>query len=253
MNRLARIASSTAAALALFVATSAARADGFNARVYRTSSDAYGVGSLDGARAPNAGYIVPSVATDVAVAPVTLDHGGVRDDIVSARWVVEPQLTFGLGSSFGLYARAPFIARDWGNDVYGRPLPASGVLPPSLGVIVPLARDPRNDGRLALRLEAAAPIGTTEEMRGDGDVTGRAAFVYSGRWQRTTMLATVGGQLAPVRGIGEARIGRAITGGYALRVPLSSSLLAFGSVEVRFDVDVADQSSALAGLGLEAR
>jgi hypothetical protein len=230
-----------------------ARADGFDARIFRPSSEADGVGTIDGARAPDAGVLAPSIGSDLSIAPVTLAQGSQTNDVINARWVVEPQLSFGVGAAFGIYARAPVVAQDWGRDVNGAPLSAGGVLPPSLGLLVPIVRNPLNDGRFALRAEVTAPVGSTEEFRSDGTVTARGALTYGGYWHRAYVLAAVGGQLAPTRGVGDAQIGRAITGSVGLRVPINAWLSAFGSIDARFDVDFVDQASALVALGIEVK
>jgi hypothetical protein len=230
-----------------------ARADGFDARIFRPSSEADGVGTIDGARAPDSGVVAPSIGSDLSIAPVTLAQGSQTNDVINARWVVEPQLSVGVGANFGIYARAPVVAQDWGHDVNGAPLPGAGVLPPSLGVLVPLLRNPLNDGRFALRAEVAAPLGSTGEFRSDGEVTARGALTYGGYWHQAYVLAAVGGQLAPIRGVGDAQIGHSITAGVALRVPIGPRLSVFGSIDARFDMDFADQGSALVGLGVEAK
>ena len=249
-QRLRRIAASV---LALTSFGGDAHADGFDARIYRPSSEANGVGTIDGARAPDPGVVAPSIASDISVAPVTLEQGAQTNSVIQARWVVEPQLSVGIGSSFGVYARTPIIAGDWGRDVNGAPLPTSGLLPPSLGILIPITRNPLNDGRFALRAEVAAPIGSTEEFRSDGQVTARGALTYGGYWHRAYVLASAGGQLAPIRGVGDAQIGRAVTGGIALRLPVTAWIAAFGSIDTRFDVDIPGQSSGLVSLGAEVK
>jgi hypothetical protein len=249
-RRLHRIAASV---LALASFGGDARADGFDARIYRPSSEANGVGTIDGVRAPDAGVVAPSIASDISVAPVTLEQGAQTNSVIQARWVVEPQLSVGIGSSFGLYARTPIIAGDWGRDVNGAPLPTTGILPPSLGILVPITRNPLNDGRFALRAEVAAPIGSTEQFSGDGQVTARGALTYGGYWHRAYVLTSTGGQLAPIRGVGDAQIGRALTSGVALRLPITAWIAAFGSADARFDIDVPDQSSGLVSLGAEVK
>lgn len=248
-----RLAASMVAAALASLAGGDARADGFDARIYRPSSETDGVGTIDGARAPDAGVIAPSIGSDLSVSPVTLAQGSQSSSVVDARWVVEPQLSFGVGASFGLYVRAPVVAGDWGRDANGAPLSSTGILPPSLGVLVPIVRNPLNDGRLALRAEVTAPLGSMDEFRSDGQVTARAALTYGGYWHHAYVLAAVAGQLAPVRGIGDAQIGRAVTGSFGMRVPVNAWLSTFGSIEARFDVDFPDQGSALIGVGLEAK
>jgi hypothetical protein len=229
-----------------------ARADGFDARIFRPSSEANGIGTIDGARAPDFGIVAPSVASDLSVAPVTVDEGAQRNSVIDARWVVEPEISIGAGSSFGLFARVPVITGDAGRDVNGAALPASGILPPSLGVIVPILRNPLNDGRLVLRAEVAAPVGSMEEFRSDGQITARGSLNYGGYWHGAYALAFAGGQLAPMRGVGDAQLGRSINGGASLRFPLNQSLALFGSGEARFDVDFTEQASGLVSLGVQA-
>ncbi len=248
---LGRLAASVVALASL--AGGDARADGFDARIFRPSSEADGVGTIDGARAPDPGVVAPSIGSDVSIAPITLGQGSQTNDVINARWVVEPQLSFGVGAGFGVYARAPVVAQDWGREANGASLPGAGVLPPSLGVLVPIVRNPLDDGRFALRAEVAAPIGSTEEFRSDGEVTARGALTYGGYWHKAYVLAAVGGQLAPIRGVGDAQIGRSITGSVGLRIPINAWLSAFGSIDARFDMDFSDQGSALVGLGIEGR
>jgi len=229
-----------------------AHADGFDARLYRPSSEANGIGTVDGAKAPDFGVVAPSIGSDLSIAPVTLSQGSQSNSVIDARFVVEPQVSIGAGSGFGLFARAPLIAGDAGRDVNGATLPGAGVLPPSLGVLVPILRNPLSDGRLAVRAEVAAPVGSMEEFRSDGQITARGSLNYGGYWYRTYVVGFAGGQLAPIRGVGDAQIGRAITGGGGLRYPLTRSLALFGSGEARFDVDLPQQSSGLISLGVEA-
>jgi hypothetical protein len=229
-----------------------AHADGFDARIFRPSSEANGIGTIDGARAPDFGVVAPSIASDLSVAPVTVDEGAQRNSVIDARWVVEPELAIGAGSSFGLFARVPVITGDAGRDANGAALPASGILPPALGMIVPILRNPLNDGRLVLRAEVAAPVGSMEEFRSDGQITARGSLNYGGYWHRAFALAFAGGQLAPMRGVGDAQLGRSINGGASLRYPLTESLALFGSGEARFDVDFTEQASGLISLGVQA-
>jgi hypothetical protein len=254
VNRLVRCYHLALSALALLSLPEArAHADGFDARIYRPSSETNGIGTIDGARAPDPGVIAPSVASDLSVAPVTQQQGSLPNAGVDARLVVEPQLSLGLSSYFGIYARTPIIASDWGRDVNGATLPPAGILPPSLGLLVPIVRNPLNDGRFALRAEVSAPIGSQADFRGDGQVTARATLNYAGYWRGTYIVASAGGQLAPTRGLGDAQLGRAITGGVALRCPVTRTLSVFASIDSRFDIDFVDESSGLVSLGVEAK
>jgi peptidoglycan-associated lipoprotein len=242
------------AALALHALRSApARAEGFDARVFRPSSDPSGIGTLDGAQAPASGSFVASVASDAQLEPVVLHQGTTRTDIVSWRVALEPALTVGLGSGFALYARVPFIAADRGQDVSGATLPEAGLLPPAAGALIPLFHEPRNEGRLAARIEIAAPVGTPEQFRGDGALTGRGSLLYGMNLDRARLLFSIGGQAAPVRGVGDARLGSAGFGGVGLRYPRVSDVAAIASVEVRVDATSPDQSSGLVAGGAELR
>ncbi len=109
---------------------------------------------------------------------MTVYEGALHADIVAWRAAREPSVTIGLGSSFPFFARAPFVAADQGTDATGAPLPGPGVLPPVAGLLVPLYRQPLNAGRLALRVEVAAPLGSPEQFRGNGATTARALLVY---------------------------------------------------------------------------
>ncbi|HEY2515670.1 MAG TPA: OmpA family protein [Polyangiaceae bacterium] len=228
-------------------------AEGFDARIYRPSSDMSGIGTLDGARAPVSGAFVASVASDAQLEPVVLRQGALRTDIVPWRVAVEPALTVGVGSQFALYARVPFVAADRGEDASGAALPGAGLLPPAVGVLVPLFREPRNEGHLSARLELAAPVGTPEQFRGDGSVTGRGTLLWGMNFDRTNLLVSLGGQAAPTRGVGDAQLGNAAFAGVGVRYPRDSDVAAVASVEARIDVTVPDQSSGLVSAGADIR
>jgi hypothetical protein len=248
-----RLVLSAAALTACLAVLGRARAEGFEARAWRVATDPEGVGTLDGAHAPRSGSVVLALASDFAREPVSKRQAGVSDEPLAHRLSVEPAAVFGLPSMFAVIVRAPFVAHDKGYETSGRALATAGALSPSVGVLVPIARDAATDARVAARAQVAFPVGRQEAFRSDGAVTGRLGLVYGGPVGPVFTLLSGGLELAPSRGYQNATLSNALLAGVGIRVPRAPPVGAVASADARFQTDGSYRPSALASGGLDIR
>lgn len=234
----------------LTVAPPLAAADGFDARVFRPTPDPAGIGTLDGARAPESSTLVASVESDAQLRPIVYDQGTAQTNILRERVVIEPALMLGLGSGFAAYARAPFIAHDSGVSASSEPLSSGGIGSPSVGAVVPLGYTPVIDARASLRGEITVPVGPPDQFRGEPSWSGRVSLDADAVVHDVGVLLDGGVHLAPTRGIGDAQLGNAVIAGAGVRYPARAAVSVIASFETRLDLH-AGSFCALGGAGLE--
>jgi len=241
------------AAAAAFSLAAGARAQGLQARIHRMTADASGVGTVDGAHAPESGTVLLGALSDFSRNPLMRGMDGITRDRLQYRLTVEPTAVFGLPSGFAITARVPFTAYDhgWKND--GASLPKSGLLSPSFAVLFPIVRYAPTDTRVSFRAEAYLPAGKQEYYRGEGGFAVRGELLYGGRIGPMFAVLSGGGYLAPTRTLDEATFKHAVLAGAGLRIPDKSAVAVIGSISSRFELEGAKELSALGSGGLELR
>jgi hypothetical protein len=224
-----------------------ARAEGYNARPFRLALDPRGIGTIDGAHAPERGTATLAVGSDYLHGPLLLTGSSGTEALLRGRWVLEPALSVGLSSGFALFARAPFAVADSAIDRDGALTPA-GPFPPVLGGLVPLYRDPFTGSRLSLRAEMGLPIGDPASFRGDRTLTARPSLVYGGKLLGAFAVVSAGAWFGPTR---EAVGGTSVTAGVGARFPADGALAASFSLDGR--VEQSGRAHAALGGGIDVR
>jgi hypothetical protein len=129
-----------------------------------------------------------------------------------------------------------------------------GPYPPSLGLLVPLWRDPFTDGHFAVRGEFTLPVGSSSSFRGDDAVTERATAVYGGPVGNTFAVLSVGGMLSPALTTSTGPVGGGtILTGLAFRIPREAPLACVVSAQGQFDTGGGNDMVGLGSLGLQFR
>jgi hypothetical protein len=238
---------------AVSLAPRTARAEGYSARYFHVAADARGLGTIDGARAPDPGTGELSIASDYLRGPLLLTGSNGTQALLTGRWVLEPGITLGLPSGFALFARAPFAVMDSGID-RTNDLTPTGPFPPAFGGLVPLYRAPGTNARLSLRAEGTLPIGDASSFRGDDGMTARLSAVYGAPVLRSFALVSFGILFAPTRSTGTEQLGgTTATAGLAFRFPADAPTAAVVSTDWRVQTEGSHETTALGALGVDVR
>jgi hypothetical protein len=233
--------------------SAAARAEGLSGRTWNLSTDPGGIGTVQGAHAPEQGTVVMGLGADYLRSPISHEHKGIAHDLLQSRLTLEPSLVFGLPSAFSLSIRVPVATYDKGFRTDGAEVDRSGIGSPGIGVLIPLVRSASTDTRVSVRGELVLPVGSQKDYRNDGGFAGRGELVFGGPVGPLFMVFSGGALIAPARMLEAARLNDAIVAGAGVRLPDKSPIALIGSIQARVEIQGDHDAYGLAAGGVELR
>jgi uncharacterized protein (TIGR03382 family) len=223
-RRWSRFPLASAAVFAVLVASSSARAQGFEAERFQPSAGAFDILAVESALVPPHLAVSGTVYVSYADRPLRLVAPGAEMDLLSNQTTVTPGASLGLFNRLELSLCVPVVAHrrvSAARFAPGRPVPSSSGVGDVL--FAPKARLLGNSRLgLAVAVPITLPTGSADSFLGYGNVTAGPRLIaeYGGERSRSLRVAANAGvALRGQRHVLDADFGNAVTYGLGAELP----------------------------------